>query len=106
MAPNTRVEKPGKLNKKPANPSWNVHKYVQKYCNVESLQNFLTNARYIMPIGWCLIAIEFILNVMIVERVPYTEIDWNAYMQECEGFLNGTWNYTNLKGLCCTNSGM
>lgn len=27
-----------------------------------------------------------------------TEIDWIAYMQEVEGFLNGTLNYTLLKG--------
>ena len=29
---------------------------------------------------------------------PDTEIDWVAYMQEVEGFINGTWNYTELKG--------
>ena len=27
-----------------------------------------------------------------------TEIDWVAYMQEVEGVLNGTWNYSQLKG--------
>ena len=27
-----------------------------------------------------------------------TEIDWNAYMQEVEGFLNGTLDYELLKG--------
>ena len=27
-----------------------------------------------------------------------TEIDWVAYMQEVEGFLNGSWNYTGLRG--------
>jgi len=27
-----------------------------------------------------------------------TEIDWVAYMQEVEGFLNGSWNYTELRG--------
>lgn len=27
-----------------------------------------------------------------------TEIDWIAYMQEVEGFLNGTRDYTQLKG--------
>lgn len=42
---------------------------------------------------------ELLLNVFVVQRVPYTEIDWKAYMQECEGFLNGTRNYSLLKGL-------
>lgn len=27
-----------------------------------------------------------------------TEIDWIAYMQEVEGFINGTFNYYELKG--------
>lgn len=27
-----------------------------------------------------------------------TEIDWIAYMQEVEGYLNGERNYSNLKG--------
>lgn len=27
-----------------------------------------------------------------------TEIDWKAYMQEVEGFLNGERDYTKLKG--------
>ena len=27
-----------------------------------------------------------------------TEIDWKAYMQEVEGFLNGTTDYYQLKG--------
>ncbi len=27
-----------------------------------------------------------------------TEIDWVAYMSEVEGFINGTYNYYELKG--------
>lgn len=27
-----------------------------------------------------------------------TEIDWTAYMQEVEGVVNGTYDYTKLKG--------
>ena len=27
-----------------------------------------------------------------------TEIDWIAYMQEVEGVVNGTYDYTQLKG--------
>ena len=27
-----------------------------------------------------------------------TEIDWEAYMQEVEGVVNGTYDYTQLKG--------
>lgn len=41
---------------------------------------------------------EIILNGVIVKFVPYTEIDWKAYMQEVEGYLNGSTNYFDLKG--------
>lgn len=31
-------------------------------------------------------------------RPADTEIDWQAYMAEVEGFANGTLDYTQLKG--------
>ena len=31
-------------------------------------------------------------------NISDTEIDWIAYMQEVEGFLNGTLDYTKLQG--------
>ena len=36
---------------------------------------------------------ELVVNAIIVNFVPYTEIDWKAYMQEVEGYLNGSTNY-------------
>lgn len=46
-----------------------------------------------------LILAEMIINSIIVLRVPYTEIDWKAYMQEVGGFwVNGTTDYELLKG--------
>ena len=42
--------------------------------------------------------IEFILCYIIINRVNYTEIDWQAYMQEVKGFLDGERNYLKLKG--------
>ena len=45
-----------------------------------------------------ILLVELLLNLVIVQRVPYTEIDWKAYMQECEGFLNGTTDYSLLRG--------
>lgn len=41
---------------------------------------------------------EFVLTALIILRVPYTEIDWMAYMQECEGWLAGQLDYTQLRG--------
>uniref|UniRef100_A0A1I8FGB3 dolichyl-P-Man:Man5GlcNAc2-PP-dolichol alpha-1,3-mannosyltransferase n=1 Tax=Macrostomum lignano TaxID=282301 RepID=A0A1I8FGB3_9PLAT len=43
-----------------------------------------------------LLLAEILVCALIVWRVPYTEIDWRAYMQE--GFLNGTRDYRLLSG--------
>lgn len=45
-----------------------------------------------------LVVFDLILSILIVGKVPYTEIDWIAYMQEVKGYLDGETNYTNLKG--------
>jgi alpha-1,3-mannosyltransferase len=45
-----------------------------------------------------LLFLDFILCCLIVYFIPYTEIDWIAYMQEVEGFLSGEMDYTKLKG--------
>ncbi|KHJ45513.1 ALG3 protein [Trichuris suis] len=36
--------------------------------------------------------------LFVLSRVNYTEIDWKAYMQQAEGFLNGTHDYSALRG--------
>ncbi|XP_072175177.1 dol-P-Man:Man(5)GlcNAc(2)-PP-Dol alpha-1,3-mannosyltransferase-like [Diadema setosum] len=41
---------------------------------------------------------EIFVNVLVIEKVKYTEIDWKAYMQEVEGVVNGSYNYMQLKG--------
>lgn len=46
-----------------------------------------------------LLLVEVVVNVVVIEKVPYTEIDWLAYMQEVEGVIvNGTTDYSLLKG--------
>jgi alpha-1,3-mannosyltransferase len=45
-----------------------------------------------------LIVVEVILTTLIVIRVPYTEIDWVAYMQEVTTYQNGERDYANIRG--------
>lgn len=60
--------------------------------------DLLTDPRRCLPLMILLVMIELVVNSLIVLRVPYTEIDWKAYMQEVEGFWNGTTDYEILKG--------
>ncbi|KAJ1958531.1 dolichyl-P-Man:Man(5)GlcNAc(2)-PP-dolichol alpha-1,3-mannosyltransferase [Linderina pennispora] len=62
------------------------------------LHDVLLTARYSTPISGLLLSFEFLLTLLIIQRVPYTEIDWTAYMQEVNGVLGGERNYMNLKG--------
>jgi len=41
---------------------------------------------------------ELVFNYGLVRYRKYTEIDWKSYMQEVEGYLNGSTNYMELKG--------
>lgn len=69
------------------------------YINVNYGKSLLFDPAKLPIVSIGIIFIELILNVFIVQRIKYTEIDWTAYMQQCEGFLNGTTNYSQLKGM-------
>ncbi|NXD86834.1 ALG3 mannosyltransferase, partial [Halcyon senegalensis] len=58
----------------------------------------LLEPSYTPLVAACLCLAEGGVNLWVIRRVPYTEIDWRAYMQEVEGFANGTLDYTRLKG--------
>jgi len=45
-----------------------------------------------------LLVAELVLNVLIIKKIKYTEIDWIAYMQEVTGFLGGRSDYLQLYG--------
>lgn len=92
-----KPQKPLKIHRK----SWKTQlkNYYTRYINKDFAYKFFTDPNYIFYTGWILIIIEIFLNVFIIERVKYTEIDWVAYMQECEGFLNGTLDYSKLRGI-------
>ncbi|XP_020265473.1 dol-P-Man:Man(5)GlcNAc(2)-PP-Dol alpha-1,3-mannosyltransferase [Asparagus officinalis] len=45
-----------------------------------------------------LIILDAILVSLIVAFVPYTKIDWDAYISQVDGFLGGERDYSELKG--------
>ena len=53
---------------------------------------------YDVPYLCLLLIAEVSLTILIVLRVPYTEIDWVAYMQEVTTYQAGERNYMNIKG--------
>ncbi|KAL4856028.1 Dol-P-Man:Man(5)GlcNAc(2)-PP-Dol alpha-1 [Chlorella vulgaris] len=51
-----------------------------------------------LMVAAALLVVEAALCFLIIQQVPYTEIDWEAYMQEVTGFLQGERDYEQLKG--------
>ncbi|KFB40388.1 AGAP007168-PA-like protein [Anopheles sinensis] len=70
----------------------------KEYVNITFAKSLIFDPARLPFISVLILAAELVLNVFIVQNVRYTEIDWKAYMQECEGFLNGTTDYSQLRG--------
>lgn len=58
----------------------------------------LADSRYDAPYLIALLLLEAILCSAIVKFVPYTEIDWEAYMQEVELWQGGELDYRKIRG--------
>ncbi|XP_027930111.1 dol-P-Man:Man(5)GlcNAc(2)-PP-Dol alpha-1,3-mannosyltransferase [Vigna unguiculata] len=51
-----------------------------------------------IPFALALLFADALLVSLIIAFVPYTKIDWDAYMSQVSGFLEGERNFRNLKG--------
>lgn len=89
MKPNTHVKK--------HNPKFKLGNFIKKW--VQAGIDLLIQPEKLGVVTILILVIELILNIFVIQKVNYTEIDWIAYMQECEGFLNGTLDYGQLKGM-------
>lgn len=69
-----------------------------KYLTVDFVKSLVFDPARLQWISLPILFAELVLNVFIVSRVNYTEIDWVAYMQQVDTFLNGTLDYSQLKG--------
>jgi len=73
--------------------------------NIEESWSLLTNPTRCSwwPFPIFLLIVETVVNVLIIQNVNYTEIDWKAYMQEVSSTTilnpsNGTTDYSTIKG--------
>lgn len=86
-------------NPRAKNQSNKLQQFYSKYINLEYAKSLLFDASQLQIVSIVILVVELVLNVLVVQNTRYTEIDWKAYMQECEGFLNGTTDYAQLKGM-------
>ncbi|XP_071719996.1 dol-P-Man:Man(5)GlcNAc(2)-PP-Dol alpha-1,3-mannosyltransferase [Rutidosis leptorrhynchoides] len=60
------------------------------------IQNLYKNPK--IPFAFALLLADAVLTALIIAYVPYTKIDWDAYMSQVDGFIEGERDYNNLKG--------
>ncbi|KAK8105443.1 glycosyltransferase [Apiospora kogelbergensis] len=65
-----------------------------------NLVSDIANRRHVLskliPVG--LFLIDAVLCALIIWKVPYTEIDWKAYMEQVAQYVSGERDYTLIKG--------
>jgi alpha-1,3-mannosyltransferase len=71
---------------------------IKQFLQLPFYKDLLINPNKSIYIMSGLLFLEIFLNIFIIKRTNYTEIDWKAYMQEVEGVVNGTFDYYKLKG--------
>lgn len=95
---------PSKRHARPKKESWyqdlyKVYGEMAPPSNlIQLISTLLFDTSYLWLTASLLFIAEIIVNIFVIWKVPYTEIDWVAYMSEVEGFLNGTCDYMKLEG--------
>ncbi|KAL0274816.1 UNVERIFIED_CONTAM: hypothetical protein PYX00_002851 [Menopon gallinae] len=92
MAPKSKTKKPSSFKFS------DIGGFISKCFNYNFLRSLIMNPSKLFPVVCLLFFLEFVINILVIHRAKYTEIDWKAYMQEVEGVLNGTFDYSLLKG--------
>ncbi|WWD03366.1 hypothetical protein V865_001418 [Kwoniella europaea PYCC6329] len=62
------------------------------------LQALLFDRKWYWSFVFLLLIGEALLGVLIIWKIPYTKIDWPAYMQQVEMFLDGERDYSKIEG--------
>ncbi|KAL8698996.1 MAG: hypothetical protein Q9224_001602 [Gallowayella concinna] len=68
---------------------------METYKKVIELATNPLHARWLTPL---LLGADACLCAFIILKIPYTEIDWEAYMQQVSQYLHGERDYTLIKG--------
>ncbi|WOO81107.1 Dol-P-Man:Man(5)GlcNAc(2)-PP-Dol alpha-1,3-mannosyltransferase [Vanrija pseudolonga] len=65
---------------------------------VGTVRALLFDRAYFWILAAGLLAFQFAIGLVIIWKIPYTKIDWDAYMQQVDGFLTGERDYSKLEG--------
>lgn len=66
--------------------------------SLERLYVYLAQSKWDYAFIASLLLVEFALGSLIILKVPYTEIDWIAYMEEVDFWMDGEYDYRKIYG--------
>ncbi|OQR96785.1 dolichyl-P-Man:Man(5)GlcNAc(2)-PP-dolichyl mannosyltransferase [Achlya hypogyna] len=79
-----------------------IDKDIKKVSNLNRVLSFMYDVlwsyRYFKYMAALLLLLEAGLGYMIIQKIPYTEIDWKAYMEQVEQFKAGERDYVKIRG--------
>lgn len=84
--------------KKQKGDSVTLKKKFTDMLSLKFLSSLLFDPRKVIFVSIFLVIAEVFVNLFVINNIKYTEIDWVAYMQEVEGVINGTLDYSQLRG--------
>ena len=64
----------------------------------ETILSLALDPRHARPLTWLLLVLDGLLSGLIIRKIPYTEIDWVAYMQQIAKYRDGQRNYSKIYG--------
>ncbi|AAW46504.1 alpha-1,3-mannosyltransferase, putative [Cryptococcus deneoformans JEC21] len=65
---------------------------------VDLVRALLFDRRYFWHTAFLLFLGEVALSLLVIWKIPYTKIDWPAYMQQVDMFLAGERDYSKIEG--------
>ena len=65
---------------------------------ITNIYTELAQKKWDRPFQYALLAFEAIICIAILHFIKYTEIDWEAYMEEVSTWQNGERDYMNIRG--------
>lgn len=83
----------------PATDDRSHHQQTRNHGILQDLWVRLAESSWDGPFILAILLVECLLSLLIVRRVPYTEIDWTTYLQQVRlVWVDGIYDYMELKG--------
>ena len=82
MGVTTRAKKKANTGAKENSSKSGIFGQIRQFFSLKNLLDLIFDPSKGLVMAVALLLAEVVINIVIIEKVKYTEIDWKAYMQE------------------------